>query len=191
MLSRQLTILKKRFPEADIVVVVGFQSEKVVKAIPPGIRIVENECYELTNVARSVEMGLRASSCRSALVVYGDLVFSPSFFDSLGDKSAVLVDTRGQFRDFEVGCNVVDGVVTHFSYGLDTKWAQVVLLTGRELSLFRRLAASKERRKHFGFEVLNEILEHNAELVAVEHPGTKVVEIDTSKDIEAARKILS
>lgn len=190
ILSRQLRILRDKFPGADIVVVVGFEGERVVRSLPPGVRVVENELFETTNVARSLLMGVRSCSCRRALLVYGDLVFSGETLDGLpDDESFVVVDAGGRMREFEVGVNVVDGAATHFSYGLDTKWAQIAMLTGRELHLFRRLAAAREKRKFFGYELLNEVLEHSGDLAAVEPPGMRIVEVDTSKDIGDAGQI--
>jgi choline kinase len=190
ILGRQLAILRGTHPDADVVVVAGYEAERVIRALPAGVRVVENDAYEDTNVARSLALGLRSSRCKRALVVYGDLVFSKATLDGLDQgRSCVVVDTRGQMREFEVGCTVVGGKVTHFSYGLDTKWAQVAYLAGRELGLFRRLVGGRDRRRHFGFEVLNEVLEHGGELRAVEPVGMKIVEVDTSKDIEQARSV--
>jgi hypothetical protein len=190
VLGRQLAVLGRVFPGADIVVVVGFEAERVVRHLPGGVRVVENECYEATNVARSLEIGLRSSACKAALFVYGDLVFNAATFEGLPrDRSSVLVDQAGWFRDGEVGCNVVDGLAAHFDYGLATKWAQVALLTGRELALFRRLAAGRDKRRHFGYEILNDVLEHDGELAAVRPPKMHIVEIDTSRDIGPARAV--
>lgn len=192
VIARQLAVLKSCFPQADVVVVVGFEAERVVRTLPAGIRVVENEHYDVTNVARSLQLGLRSSNCQRALIVYGDLVFNKETFDGLPlEKSSILIDSQGQLRDFEVGCNVVDGVVTHFSYGLDTKWGQIAMLTGNELGLFRKYTSSPDKRKHFGYEILNEMLEHDAEFLAFDPPGMKIVEIDTSKDIEPATCLAS
>lgn len=189
LIGRQLWILREHFPRAELVVVVGFEAEKVARTLPAWVRVVKNEQYEVTNVARSVEMGLRVSRSERVLVVYGDLVFSPGTFAGLPmGESFALLDTQGQLRELEVGCTVVDGEVTYLSYGLPTKWAQIMLLTGRELALFRRLALPNAKRKHFGYEILNEVLEHDGRLAAIEPVKMKLVEIDTSKDIAAARQ---
>jgi choline kinase len=193
LLGRQLAVLKEHFPKADFVVVVGFEAERIVRTLPAGIRVVENERYEETNVARSVHLALRASSCRAALVVYGDLVFSPGTFANLPTgRSLVLIDVpngegQTQLGDEEVGCTVVGTQVTQFSYGLPTKWAQVLLLTGHELALFRKLAGAPERQKHFCFEVLNEVLERGGKLLALQRPGMQLAEVDCSRDLETAR----
>lgn len=190
ILGRQLALVKARFPQADVVVVAGFEAERVAKVLPPGVRLVENEHYEETNAARSVVMALRASSCRRALVLHGDLVFNDRTLEGLPeDRSCVLVDTKGQIRETEVGCNVVGGLVTHFEFGLPARWCQIMHLAGRELALFRKLASGSARRRHFSFEVLNDLLEQDGALHAVEPHGMKIVEVDTSRDLEPARKL--
>lgn len=190
LLGRQLRILKGRFPGADVVVVVGFEGERIVRSLPEGVRVVENENYTDTNVARSLGLALRASSCEAALLVYGDLVFTTAVFAAVpSEGSWVLVDNKGQFGDLEVGCVVQDGMVTNFSYGLPKKWAQVAMLAGRELTLFRAAVSAAHRKRLFGFEILNKVIDAGGDFTAIEPPRLKMVEVDASHDIAAARQL--
>lgn len=194
LIGRQLLIMRELFPAAQLVVVVGHQAEKITSRLW-GISTVENRAYESTNVGRSIGLGLQAATGKNVLVVYGDLVFNRATLKSIPlDRSCVVVDPPdqegcSQLRDNEVGCNVVDGVITHFDYGLDTKWAQIVLLAGKELRLFRKFSTQHDKRRHFGFEILNEVIENEGQFHAHQSPGMKIVEIDTSRDIEPARLV--
>jgi choline kinase len=194
VLSRQLRILRETFPKADIVVVVGYEAERIIRTLPLGMRlkVVENERYDETNVLRSIGMGLRAINHTNVMVIYGDLVFnSEAVTWATSNGSSLLVDTKGQIDEEEVGTTVVDGRVTNLSYGLDTKWSQIMYLTGRELDLFKRMAWNSDRRMWFGYEALNMVVDNGGNLRAIEPRGVRVAEIDSSKDIERARAIIT
>jgi choline kinase len=190
VLRRQLDLLKARYPKADIVVVVGYDGDRVLKTLPAGVRVVENERFEDTSVSRSISIGLRASVASKAIVVYGDLVFNRQTLDPLAsDRSCVVVDSHGRLPDDGVGVTVDGGLAVHFDYGLPTKFCHIMMLTGRELQMFRSIGSHREKQRLLGFEVLNEIIERGGELYAVEHRDMSIVEIESSKDITKARGV--
>lgn len=191
VVSRQVDILRHVFPGADLVVVVGYEAERVQRFLPPGVRVVENENFEDTNVARSIEMGVKASAGGAVLVVYGDLVFNRATFTGLVlGRSCVVVDSKCR-RGCEVGVNIdkKTGDVEHFDYGLSPKWAHIMFAMGRELKLLRKFLFQPVSRRLFGFEVLNAMIDAGGAFAAVEPPGMRIAEIDSARDIEAARAI--
>jgi GTP:adenosylcobinamide-phosphate guanylyltransferase len=172
VISRQIRLIKQTYPNVDIVVVVGFEADKVCKELPKDVITVYNENYEETNVAYSINLGLTKVQNPASLIVYGDLVF------------------KKQIGEEEVGVTIVDNYITRFSYGLPIKWAQIAYLIGRELELFNKHASVKNKEKFFGFEILNKILDSDGKLKAIETVNMKIAEIDTSKDINNAKRIL-
>jgi choline kinase len=190
VIGRQQSILQKEYPSAEIIVVVGHESDKVMNHLGPNVKPIENENFETTNVVRSIAMGLRIASHPCVLIVYGDLVFNPAAIRIAGGQSVALVDSNKQIGEEEVGLTIVDGRITHFAYGLETKWAQIVCLTGRELGMFRTIVKNRDNGRWFGFEALNAVIGKGGSIRAVEPKNTRIAEIDTSKDIEIARRIL-
>lgn len=190
VLSRQLYILRWTYPTADIVVVIGHDADRMIKHIPRGVKVVENENHAETNVARSLAMGIRVANHNNVLVVYGDLVFNGATFNNVTDNgSLVLVDSQNQMGEEEVGINIIDGRVSYFGYGITPRWAQIVYLTGRELELFKKSASVPDRSRLFGFEILNHVIDSGGRFRAIEPRGMRIAEIDSSKDIEKARMI--
>lgn len=189
VIDRQIGILRREYPLSEIIVVVGYEADHVMKHLGKAARPVENENYETTNVLRSIGMGLRAASHNRVLIVYGDLVFTPSAIRLAKGRSVALVDNKGQIEDEEVGVTVVDGRITQFAYDLPTKWAQIVYLTGRELELFKKVAWNREHQKWYGFEGLNKVVEAGGIIHVAEPRRMKITEIDTSRDIERARHL--
>jgi choline kinase len=190
VLSRQIKLVRSVYGQVEIIVVAGFEAEKIRKAVDYKVKVVYNYDFETTNVARSIHIGLSISKCNHTLIVYGDLVFNTNaLIPCTSGSSRVLVDSRGRFGKTEVGVTVIDGKISTFSYGLPVKWGQIVYLQGKEIELFKKLLSDKKTVKFFGFEILNAMLNNGCALQAIEPQGLQIAEIDTSKDIEIARRI--
>lgn len=188
LILRQLDVLRKVFPQADYVVIVGYEGDKVRSILPPWVRIIENENYETTNVARSLALGIQATLCDNLLVCYGDLVFNTDIFAHFPLKeSSVLIQSQAR-RTYEVGVSIEEGCVSNFSYGLESIWAHIMFLTGWEKRRFAKLTL-EAHRKSFGFEVLNELLSKGGRLKAVAPTCLKLAEIDTPADLKQARTL--
>lgn len=193
LLLRQLDILHKIYPDANITVVVGYEADKICKIVPSYVRIVENEFYDETNVARSICLGIRAigMDIKKLLIVYGDLVFNEKLFNGMQtNKSNIVVDNNNQMLEGEVGLSQNANYVSNLSYGLPTKWAQIAYLTGKELELFKQIVCNKIYNRYFGFEILNMVLEQGGKIETTEPKEMLITEIDTSKDIDRATAML-
>jgi choline kinase len=190
VIQRQLQIINRLYPAAEVIVVLGFEADRVKKELPPHVKVVENHIYEETNVAYSIHLGLLAATHKNVLIVYGDLVFNDATLKGLTfAESTAIIDSKERFEKSEVGVTIVDGYISRMSYGLPMKWAQIVYLTGHELHLFKMQIHMRTSRKFFGFEVLNKMLDYSGYLKAIEPEKMQIAEIDTSKDIEKAKKI--
>lgn len=189
IINRQVRMLSAHFPRSEIVVIVGYQADELIEKIPEGIKIVENERFEESNVVRSLAMGLRVASYQRLLLVYGDLIFNENTLNNITERSCVVVDSSGQIRSEEVGVITEKDKVLHLSYGVKTKkWAQIAYLENKELELFKLLCTNKENKNWQTFEALNEVIKNGGKIHCVEPPGMKVIEVDTLKDLHKAEK---
>lgn len=188
----QLNLFRKIFPNSDIIVVGGFQADILYQYIQKwnqshhncrGIRFVQNDKYDTTNVSKSVNLGLRAAVGKRVLIVYGDLLFYQNPLPDLHKESFALIDQFSLFKKTEVGLTIVDGYVTIFSYGLITKWAQMVYLVGDMYSQFRKIISHESKDKHFYFEILNDMLDNGGKLKAVS-ALSEIYDIDTLNDVK-------
>lgn len=194
VLNWQLKLLKETCPHADFITVLGFDAHKIYKYIPDYVRVLDNPWYEETNIVKTLSIALRATITPRVVIVYGDLVFNrwtlggfpPGF-------SYVISDNNNRMRNSEVGLTVVaEGNVTRFAYGLPIKWTQIVHLQGEELQMFRQLCYNEINHKLFTFEILNTILDKGGHIInTCPYPSNmNIIEIDSSKDIDAARDML-
>lgn len=190
VINRQIRIIRDRLPCSQIVVVTGHENKLVEDQLPRNVDIVYNKEYEKSNVGYSIAAGLNAVRLgNSVLVVYGDLVFNENFFDGLDRKINCAFLDHSEYRKHEVGLTVVDGNATNFSFGLPSRWAQSIHLLPFAISYFRTLATHHEKRRWFGYEILNVMLEVGIDIKAVISHGAKLVEVDSVADVENAKRI--
>jgi hypothetical protein len=184
-LRRQLELLRAAHPAAEFVVVLGWDADKVARALPDWVRVVENELYEETGAARSVAMGLRATTAKTALVVWGDAYFTRKTLASLPVGGSAVLLERGEAPSEEVGATTEGGEVLSFNYGLLDTWARMMVLSGRELALFKSLAGHPDRRTFQAFEIMNAVIDEGGAFRAHFNGGEPVVVLNTARDLVA------
>ena len=148
IIQKSITTIKTVYPYAEIIVVVGFEADKVIKSIPNGIRIIENQIYENTNVVESIRLALNCCINNNVMIVYGDLIYNCETIESMtSNGSCVIIDSKGRFRPEEVGVTVVDNLVTNFAYGLNIKWSHIIYMEEKEYNIFKILCSNRRKNK--------------------------------------------
>lgn len=191
LISRQIDILKNSFHNPEIILVCGFEANNVMDNTPKSIIKIENENYDSTNVSRSIAMGLRASTRDKVLVVYGDLVFNKETFNDVNlEATSLFIDKSGLMTKDEVGCNISSEKVQYLIPDIENKWAQIVYLKGKELDIFTSCVYDRGNDNKFGFEIINKCIELGARFETLSPKNMKVTDVDTSKDLFIADKIV-
>tara|TARA_R110000824_G_scaffold398670_1_gene602987 strand:+ start:7508 stop:8221 length:714 start_codon:yes stop_codon:yes gene_type:complete len=190
--EHQYKAIKEAFNKFKIISVCGFEANKLMDALPSEVIKVENENYQNTNVSRSIGMGLRACVNSSVLILYGDLIFNKEALLSLDYNVSCMSVSEGSYMDDdEVGCIVNNrGNLENMMYDLPLKWNQLLYLKGNDLDRFKKIVWDKKNKKLFGFEAINKLINRGCRIKCIENPDVLVTDIDTSKDLEKARKIL-
>ena len=184
ILDKSIKTIKKAYEYSEIILVVGFEAEKITQVLPKEIRIVENQSYEKTSVSESVRLAINNSVYNDILIIYGDLIFNINTINNITqNNSCIIVDSKSRFKAEEIGVTIVDDNVTNFAYGLENKWSHIAYLTGDESLEFQRLCLDKKKNKMYPFEVFNIMLNNDFVLSAVEPKGMKIKEIDSLKDL--------
>lgn len=188
VIARQIRIIKSVFPQSQIIVVVGFDAEKVRKSLPAEVKTVKNFKYEDTNVVCSILHGLKAAKSGPVLIIYGDLVFNEATLSDIKlDKSSIILDYDTN-RDEEVGVNHIDNNAICLDYGLRSKWSHILLMHTAERRLFEQHCVNND--KMFGFEIINKVIGDGGRFTVQSSPKMLIAEIDSSKDINFAKKII-
>ena len=184
ILQKIVKNIQREYPYSDIVVVTGFESEKVIKSLPHNIRIVENNDYETTNTVESIRVGINACATDNVLIVYGDLVFNVySIRNITSNGSCAIIDSKSQFKNEEVGVTVVDDKVTRFAYCLQKKWSQIAFFENEEFKMLKDLCSDKRKNKLYPFELFNFMIGKGCTIKSIEPKGMIIKEIDSLKDL--------
>jgi choline kinase len=192
ILQNQIKNIQDSFVNHKVVLVCGFEADKLMNAAPSSLVKVENEFYEDTNVARSIGIALRViSAVERVLIIYGDLVFDQRALEVL-DYNTSAIFALGKFiGEEEVGCVINDkGNLEHMMYDLPHKWAQISYFQGKELSYLKEVVWNRNNNKLFGFEIINQVIEKGGQFRCDYIEDIKIVDVDTSKDIQKAREII-
>lgn len=192
ILQRQLKMIEEHLQcNPKIILITGFQSDRVMDHVPQNIIKIENEKHNTCNVARSIGIGLRACTTDHIVIIYGDLVFNKyALRFPIQDESLIVIDNSNIMTENEVGCNIIDNQLEHMSYGRPNKWAQIMLLTGKELYIAKELCWNANYFNYFGFELINEIMEQGGQFKTIQPYKIKVNDVDSPQDLKIAQTII-
>lgn len=192
LFSHQLSILEKYIPGIETILVCGHDADRVMNQTPTHIIKVENEQYSTTNVVKSIGMGLRAATGDRVVLIYGDLAFNAETIKYMNlEQSSIVIDSGGLFSDEEVGCTINSSMLAeHLFYDLPNKWAQICILTGKELSIMQKISWDKTHSNWFGFEAINEVIRNGGQFTCQSPKKMKIFDIDSTKNLQDIKYIL-
>ena len=191
LIHQQLKVISQSIKSYEIILVAGFDSERLMNNTPEDIIKIENENYYNTNVSRSIAMGMRASQDHeSILIIFGDLLFNREALENIDySKSCIVISNH--MEESEVGCNISNkDNLEYMMFDLNNKWGHVLYLTGKELRLFKKLIYNKQNDKKFCFEIINEVMNQGGKFKCIMNDNIKIIDIDTSKDLQKAQELI-
>jgi choline kinase len=187
----QIKNIQEVIPNNEIILITGFDSERLMGQTPDDIIKIENEKYYENNVTRSIAIGLRAVKDNDhILIIFGDLLFNSECLKYINfSESSIIISDH--MENNEVGCNInAKGFLEYMMFDLPNKWGHMIYLTSKELTLFKRLVWSKNKEKKFCFEIINEIINQGGRFKCISDDSIKVMDIDTSKDLQKAQEFI-
>lgn len=181
LIDHQVDVLKNKFPESDIISVLGFQADKVIRRRHSMCRVVENQLYKDTASGESLRLGINNTCSDKVMVIHGDLYFDNTVFDCIDFNHSGIVTTA--MEDDEIGVVSSAGIATNFAYGLPVKWGQIAYFRDTELSILVEILNGTNCSKLWTFEILNRMIESKG-VLSCYHSDSQVIEIDNPRDIE-------
>jgi len=189
LIDYQLENINKLFNKKNIIVISGFESDKVMNYLDKKVINIKNEKYETTNVAKSISIGLRASLSDSIIIIYGDLFFTKNAINHAYRNQSFIVLSE-TISDNEVGCTINNNIVENIFYELSNKWGQIVYFTGKELYLLKKIIHKEEYEKYYGYEIINKIIDLGGIFRAIK-TDAYIQDIDTTKDLMEVEKYIN
>lgn len=189
IIEQQLNTINSVFSNNEIILVTGFESDKLMNKTPQNIIKIENEKFEETNVSRSIALGLRACQTNKVVVVYGDLIFNEEALKFNTAHSSLLIK-KELSQDISVGAYIDNSKIESLFYGNNHEWQEIAFFTNRELDILKKVCWNRNNDKKFGFEVINNIIDLNGTMNAYVNAEAKTLDIDCWKDLEKVKEII-
>ncbi len=179
VLEHQVRTIRSFDKDADIVVVAGFQANKILKLSivkEMDIRIVVNSDYKLTSQSDSLRMGLNALRPSSFYIIHGDIIFNAAALD--GPQTCTFVSVDNGFPESRsVGIGEHHGVVLHMSYGLENKWAQIAHIN-EDIFFYTKSLLNATKSHKMTYEIINLLVQEGPVMA---HKGEAIRTLEISK----------
>ena len=199
ILQRQLDNLRAVLgPSADITVVVGFEAERVMRAVPD-VRFAYNPDYRVTNTSQSLLRALRTTRDGGVLWLNGDVVFDPAVIETAlpalrAEESFVCVDTS-TVADEEVKYTVdAEGWIAELSKtvvgGLGEAVGINYVSSADKATLIDHLTACGDQ-DYFERGIETAIATEGLKVRAVDISQYSAVEVDFETDLARANSLFS
>lgn len=191
LIDIQVENIRNVFPTNEIILVTGFDSDRLINNSPTDIIKIENERYYDNNVIRSISIGMHATKDNDhILIVLGDLLFNTEALSEIDiNQSSIIISN--DMDDGEVGCNMNGkGYLEYMMFDLSNKWGHILYLTSKELTLFKKLLLNKYNDKKFCFEIVNQVINQGGKFKCIVNDKIKTMDIDTSKDLQKAQEFI-
>jgi choline kinase len=204
ILDRTIDALQSAGVES-IVIVVGFQKEKIVghirnRPMIPAIRCVENSDYATTNNASSLLCA--AGETGEILLLDSDIVFDPLLVSMLRNSrydACCALRSQGSFGSEEIKVTLVDGNRVS-RIGKDIPLAQAAgesvgierFSSSAALRLFETLEKRirlEHRTSEFYEASFQQMIDEGIPFHAVDIGPLKCIEVDTEEDLREAQRI--
>ncbi len=191
LIDIQVENIRNVFPTNEIILVTGFDSDRLINNSPTDIIKIENERYYDNNVIRSISIGMHATKDNDhILIVLGDLLFNTEALSEIDiNQSSIIISN--DMDEGEVGCNMNGkGYLEYMMFDLPNKWGHILYLTSKELTLFKKLLLNKYNDKKFCFEIVNQVINQGGKFKCIVNDKIKTMDIDTSKDLQKAQEFI-
>jgi choline kinase len=158
LIDEQIRSILKNDKNADIIVVAGFESQKLINYIlnkTYDIRVVLNSNYATTSQVESLKLGINSCRRSSITIIHGDILFNENSID-FPDKKKSWITISDKSKSSAVGTVIVNGIVKNMSYGLENKWGQIAHFPKSKFDEIKSLANSIKTNR-LTYEFINKL----------------------------------
>lgn len=189
LIDIQINAIKSVFKNFEIVLCVGYDSDRVCKYVKNkyrniNIRIIENQIFDKSNSCESVRLCLNNINNEKVIICDGSLIIDSKTFKSLsGGQSSYVMTEIDKNDDLEIGVNTGSkNFAEHFGFGAYYTWSEIIFLNSYEtIEYLRKIISNDNYKQRFLFEAFNELIKtkHNIEVVQNMHPVQKINNVKT------------
>lgn len=188
LIDLQISAIKSVFKNFEIVICVGYDSDRVCKYIRNkykniNIRIIENQVFEKSNSCESVRLALNNINNDRVVICDGSLIVDSKTFNCIDSNKSYVMTEIHKNQDLEIGVNTgAKNIAEYFGFGAYHTWSEIVFLHNHDIiESLRKILSNEIYRQKFLFEAFNELIKtkHNLEVIQNIHPVQKINNVKT------------
>lgn len=182
LIIKQINNVIKNYKDNEykLHVVVGFEHERVVKAlkdVAANVNIIRYDKYHTTNSSGAVIHCLKQIGGGNFLFIDNGIVIS--YKPSNLNKSIIPIIKQNSDIDntFGIGATISDNRIEYLFYDLPTKWSEIIYLSKSDYDLILDLCSKKSLDHMFLFEMINFLIESKLKFFTDYINNTKITKI--------------
>ena len=191
ILERQLNFLNQYISKKDIIIIVGYKKELIIKEFP-NYKTIYNKHYSETNTAKSLMLGLAKIYDEDIIWINGDVVFNKMVLEPIMNfnESCMLVNTMSVGEEeikYTVNSN---GYINQVSKVVSNGLGEAVginRISKAHLTEFKKALEECNQNDYFEY-ALEIMIKKNLKLSPIDISDSFCMEIDFKSDLELVNK---
>lgn len=167
LLEYQVQSIRQVYPKSEIILVVGYEAQKVCQSRPDGIKIVENPFYESRGNAEEIRLALNIINNNTVIVIDGGTIFSSEVLVPLKKHGSSILVTESANSE-ELGTTNNSGRLRALGFGHPFVWSNIGIFQEKEVRLMTKFVANRTKNKYGYHEVVNYITDNSGKINIVE-----------------------
>jgi bifunctional N-acetylglucosamine-1-phosphate-uridyltransferase/glucosamine-1-phosphate-acetyltransferase GlmU-like protein len=181
-IEHQLSIIKALYKNSEIIVVLGYEIDRILKKKPQA-RIIENQLFETTADAEQLRLAMNSTNKKNLLIISGDVFFNDEALSFNRKKTCILCSEEEKSKN-EIGVSTDSDKVLYLSYDIkDLKWNNIIFVHERNYSSLYSITHNRENSVMYMPEIINCMLEKDVDIQKIANEYSFAQKIDTSIDI--------
>lgn len=180
LIDYQTLLIKKLYPYAEIVLVCGFDSKRVVKYIHSSsvckhVRVVDNSNFKTTSSLHSLKLAVNSIAESNVFVMHGDRILNNEAIQINDPEFPFVVIDRYNQRKECVGVAYQDDYLRNMSYGLKSKWAELFYIPQSVFYSLRDYCNSLKSNANI-YELIN-VINESHQFKTYDNKNAKIKEV--------------
>lgn len=189
VLEYQINNIQNLELRTQITVATGFEAERVHTLLNElKVDYTYNPLYKETNQAESIRLYLEQYKPKHLLIINNGILMKNNTLTRtvLSGKSKLFLLDKAK-ENFNLGCAVSEAATEYIFYDLPEPWAECVYLDADAIQGLSGVVMQNNISQMYLFELLNEMLAKNIILNKHYIHKTKIMKINTIKDLPKAK----
>lgn len=156
LIDRQIATINKNYTNSEIILLVGFESRKVINYIYDqkydNVRILENKNYMNESSIDAWRLGINCSLESNLYIIHGDRIFNNRAIVSQYKNSICTSICHVVKKNYNLGIIYDNNKLINISYGLPHVWSEILYIPQQYYKRIRNKINETKSRKIYTVE---------------------------------------